>query len=159
MAVAVQQSKFRAPGRVSLALLAGLALLIGLSGCRPEAAHAPEVIRPVRTQLVSPETLDVVGVFPGDVRPRVESRLGFQISGRLAERQVQLGDTVTAGQSLARVDPQDLELAEAGARAELAAAQVEAGRTDADLQRYARLRETGLHQPGRVRSAPGRARR
>lgn len=144
MAGGVQQAKSPAPRRVRAALLAGLWTLLALAGCQPEAAVAPEAVRPVRTQLVSPETLDVVGVFPGDVRPRVESRLAFQISGRLAQRDVQLGDTVMAGQALARVDPQDLELAEAGARAELAAAQVEASRTDADLQRYSRLRDSGF---------------
>lgn len=143
MAGAVQQSN--SPLQAALrTLLLTCAASVLLAACQGDVAPPPEAVRPVRTQLVSPEVLDVVGVFPGDVRPRVESRLAFQISGRLAERGVQLGDTVSAGQALARVDPQDLELAEAGARAELAAAQVEAGRTDADLQRYTRLRETGF---------------
>ncbi len=118
--------------------------MLAVAGCQRQLPPEEDIVRPVRTQRVAPEALDVVGVFPGDVRPRVESRLAFQIGGRLAERNVQLGDVVSAGQVLARVDPQDLELAETAARAELTAAQVDAARTDADLQRYAKLRETGF---------------
>ncbi|GAA5234681.1 efflux RND transporter periplasmic adaptor subunit [Verticiella sediminum] len=130
--------------RVRRGVWALAAVAVLLSGCERNAAVAEIPPRPVRTLVLAEQAVDVVGVFPGEVRPRVESRLAFQIGGRLVERLVQAGDTVAAGQPLARVDPQDLELAAAAARAELAAAEVESRRTGADLTRYGKLRESGF---------------
>src|SRR5690606_14364641 len=117
---------------------------IMLAGCERSEPPAAEAVRPVRTQVISLQHIELVGAFPGEVRPRVESALAFQVGGKLVQRLVQAGDTVKAGQVLARIDPQDLELAESAARAELAAAEVERSRTAADLARYSQLRESGF---------------
>lgn len=142
--MAVMREAAPAVRRLLRVSLAATALAVLLAGCERAAPVAEEPARPVRTLVLAPQTVDVVGVFPGEIRPRVESRLAFQIGGRLVERRVQAGDTVAAGQPLARVDPQDLELAESAARAELAAAEVESRRTAADLTRYRKLVDSGF---------------
>nr|MBF0684934.1 efflux RND transporter periplasmic adaptor subunit [Pseudomonas sp.] len=130
--------KFRFP--TLLVVLVGIVL----AGCDRSEPPATETIRPVRTQVISLQQIELVGAYPGEIRPHIESTLAFQVGGKLVQRLVQAGDAVKAGQVLARIDPQDLELAESAARAELAAAEVERSRTAADLARYSELRESGF---------------
>ena len=123
-----------------------LLLLVGIivAGCNRSEPPATETVRPVRTQVISLQQIELVGAYPGEVRPHIESTLAFQVGGKLVQRLVQAGAVVKAGQVLARIDPQDLELAESAARAELAAAEVERSRTAADLARFSQLRESGF---------------
>ncbi|MDI1245170.1 MAG: efflux RND transporter periplasmic adaptor subunit, partial [Rhodoferax sp.] len=67
--------------------------------------------------------------------------LGFRVGGKLLDRLVEPGQTVKAGQLLARLDPQDLKLAADAARAQLAAAQTNLALADADLRRYQALKD------------------
>jgi len=110
-------------------LPAVLLLTAALLGCSPRAEPARvETPRPVRTVVVQPQGVSVAVRLPGEVRPRVESRLGFRVGGKLAQRGVSVGDRVRAGQVLARLDPTDLAPALRAQQAQLAAA-----RTDRDL--------------------------
>lgn len=119
-------------------------MLLGLVGCQRAEVPAAEPVRPVRTQVVVPQPVALVGAFPGQVQPQVESPLGFRVAGKVVERAVQRGDAVVPGQLLARLDAEDLRLAESAARAQLAAAEVELARTRGDLQRFTRLRQSGF---------------
>ena len=47
----------------------------------------------------------------GTVAARVQSDLGFRVSGKVLERLVDTGQTVRRGQPLMRIDPVDLKLA------------------------------------------------
>src|SRR6185369_15225322 len=49
--------------------------------------------------------------FTGIVAARVQSDLGFRVPGKILERLVDTGQTVTRGQPLMRIDPADLKLA------------------------------------------------
>jgi multidrug efflux system membrane fusion protein len=107
--------------------LAAMPLL--LAGCtREEVAVKTEPPRPVRTVVVQPQSTTVALQLPGEVRPRIESRLGFRVGGKLSQRGVSVGDRVAPGQVLARLDPLDLAPALAAQQAQVAAA-----RTDRDL--------------------------
>lgn len=119
---------------VTLLLLAGVAL----AGCSREAEKAPE-IRPVRLMQLQPGAGKTEVEFSGDVRPRIESRLGFRVGGKIAARLVDVGATVRKGQPLARLDPTDLGLAEAGSRAQYDAAKTDRDLAEADLKRYNEL--------------------
>lgn len=122
-------------------------LLVLVSACsRP--APAPEPVRAVRTQVVAPASVAALHDYAAEVQARTESRLGFQVSGRLLQRSVEVGQNVRAGQPLAQIDPQDLRLAQAAAPAAVAAAQVNAAQAGADLRR---LRD--LHQQGFISAA------
>ncbi len=60
--------------------------------------------------------------YSGVLVARIESTLGFRVSGKVIERYVNAGDRVTAGQKIARLDDKDFRLAENSARAAVAAA-------------------------------------
>jgi membrane fusion protein, multidrug efflux system len=79
--------------------------------------------------------------FSGEVRPRVESRLGFRVGGKITQRQVEVGQHVAAGTVLAQLDPQDYRLAADAARAQAAAARTNRDLAAADYQRYRQLRD------------------
>jgi multidrug efflux system membrane fusion protein len=79
--------------------------------------------------------------FSGEVKPRVESRLGFRVAGKITQRQAEVGQHVKAGTVLAQLDPQDYRLATDAARAQVAAASTNRDLAAADYKRYQTLRE------------------
>lgn len=115
------------------------ALLLALAGCGRDAPRA-EDIRPVRAVKIGSSQVDSASTFSGEVRPRVESRLGFRVGGKIVERRVDVGSVVRRGQVLMRLDPQDLRLAASQARAALRAAQTNRDLAQAEFKRYADLR-------------------
>lgn len=124
-----------------LAILLGAATLLGACGQPPAA---PEEVRPVRTIVVTPGPVEAENVYAGEVRPRYESGLGFRVAGKLSARLINVGDTVKAGQVLARLDPKDLSLNEASSRANVAAQEAQFAVEKADLERYAKLLAQGF---------------
>jgi RND family efflux transporter MFP subunit len=114
-------------------------LLLLLAGCGKEEAKV-EDIRPVRVIKLAEGSGAERVEFSGDVRPRYESRLGFRVGGKIVERKVDVGANVKDGQVLMRLDPQDLRLAEAQARATLRAAETERDLAQADYKRHQNLR-------------------
>nr|NDG59940.1 hypothetical protein [Betaproteobacteria bacterium] len=67
-------------------------------GSAQQAMLAEEKPRPVRTMVLGEESVRMAAaVYPGELRARHESRLGFRVAGKLIARQVQAGDRVTAG--------------------------------------------------------------
>ena len=124
-------------------LMAALAALSIVAGCsRPEAA--PEPVRAVRTMTVSSDSASGVLEYAGEIKARTESRLSFRVGGKIARRNVEVGDSVKAGQVLAQLDPQDLRLGQDAARAALAAAQVNLDQASADLKRFRELKDQGF---------------
>ncbi|MBW8848179.1 MAG: efflux RND transporter periplasmic adaptor subunit [Burkholderiales bacterium] len=114
-----------------------------LAGCGKQPA-APEPERAVRTQLVSASTASASHEYAAEVKARVESRLSFRVNGKLLSRAVNLGDAVKAGQVLARIDAQDLKLAEAAATAGVAAARTNRDQAGADYKRFVDLQRQGF---------------
>ena len=115
-------------------------LAVALAACSP--APAPqEPVRAVKVITVGASSFQSTPEFAGEVRPRIESRLGFRVPGKLVRRQAELGQRVKAGQVLAQLDPQDLRLAADAARAQVAAAQTNRELAAADFKRYATLKD------------------
>jgi membrane fusion protein, multidrug efflux system len=116
---------------------------LALASCgKPE--HLPEPTRAVRTLVLAPSALSFQQEYAGEIRARTESRLGFRVPGKLIERQVRVGDAVRPGQVLARLDPQDLRLADQAAQASVLGARVNAQQSEADLKRFQGLFEQGF---------------
>ena len=81
--------------------------------------------------------------FTGTVSARVQSDLGFRVSGKVLERLVDAGQTVRRGQTLMRIDPVDLKLAAHAQLEAVGAARARALQTAEDEARYRDLRGTG----------------
>lgn len=118
------------------AILASATLLLACS----KPAEKTEDIRPVRTITLASSNIDINAELPGEVRPRVESRLGFRVPGKIVARKVDTGSLVKRGQVLMQLDPQDLALAQVQARAGLTAAESNRDLARAELKRYQELR-------------------
>jgi len=117
-----------------------LAAAVALAACSP--APAPqEPIRAVKVITVGASSFQSAPEFAGEVKARIESKLGFRVPGKLVRRQAELGQRVKAGQVLAQLDPQDLRLAADAARAQLAAAQTNRDLAAADFKRYVVLKD------------------
>ena len=81
--------------------------------------------------------------FTGVVTARVQSDLGFRVSGKILERLVDTGQTVKRGQPLMRLDPVDLGLQARAQQEAVAAARARAKQTADDEVRYRDLVEAG----------------
>jgi RND family efflux transporter MFP subunit len=77
--------------------------------------------------------------FTGIIGARVQSNLGFRVTGKIVERLVNVGQQVKAGQPLMRIDATDLRLALTAKRNAVAAARASVVQTDADKRRYDKL--------------------
>ncbi len=89
-------------------LLAGSALIL-LAACQPaEEVAAPE-IRPVRVVTIQSGNGGDSVSLTGRVQAESEVNLAFRIDGRMISRAVNVGDTVTAGQEIARLNPENEE--------------------------------------------------
>lgn len=113
-----------------------LIILALLSACG-EKTPPPDVVqsgpRLVKAMKVGAGETAAENRYSGEVRARYESQLAFRVGGKIVERLVDAGARVKAGQSLARLDPAD---------AQLAVTQAEANRTlaAAELKRTQELR-------------------
>ena len=123
-----------------LIALAGAALLAACAKNEP----APDPVRAVRTTTVVAQSVGGSYEYAGEVRARLESRLGFRVGGKIVKRSVDLGDAVKAGQVLAQLDPRDLRLGQDAARAALTSAQANYEQIAADYKRYKDLRDQGF---------------
>ena len=122
---------------------AAVAIAVAVSACsKPDTA--PEPVRAVRTLVVAAESTGGAIDYAGDVRARVESRLGFRVGGKMITRQANLGDSLKAGQVLASLDPQDLRLGQEAARSSVQAARVNLDQAAADFKRFKELRDQGF---------------
>jgi RND family efflux transporter MFP subunit len=128
---------------LSLGAAGTLILLSALAGCHKEEKAAAQSIRPVRTVTVefrqSGDTLSLTG----EIQPRYQADIGFRVQGKILERPVDVGTAVNKGDLIARLDPQqyrqDLEVA----KSEVAAAEAEVTRSQAQEARQRELLKNG----------------
>ena len=111
-------SSFSEPRRLTL-LVTTVALSCALLSACSRPTPAEEPLRAVKVLTVGANTMQSGLEFSGEIRPRIESRLGFRVAGKLIRRHVELGQRVKAGQVLAQLDPQDYQLAVDAAQAQL----------------------------------------
>ena len=129
-----------APALPALRLVAAAALVATLAACSKPAPKVEDV-RPVRAIVLASSNVDVNAEFSGEVVARVTSQLGFRVGGKIVERKVDVGAVVKRGQVLMQLDPQDLQLSQAQAKASLNSAETSRDLARAELKRYQDLRE------------------
>ena len=139
-----RQKPWKKFGFAALIILGGVVVAIHHSFVQAEVAD-PRLASPlVMVSVVQPEEGGVRS-FTGIVAARVESDLGFRVGGKIAERLVDMGQTVRLGQPLMRLDDNDLMLALSAANNNVVAAKAHQVQAAAD---EARLRKT--YQNGAV---------
>ncbi len=118
---------------IAFPLMLSLSAVLAACGS-PSPAEAPP--RAVKLMQVAPQDLGNRAEFAAEIRPRVESRIGFRVAGKITARRVELGQVVKAGQTLATLDPQDYKLGAEAATAAVASAQVNLDLAQADFKRF-----------------------
>src|SRR6516162_2596909 len=120
-----------------------LVLISALPGCKKQETAAAPNIRPVRTVTVELSQAGETVSLTGEIQPRYQADLGFRVDGKILERPVDVGTQVKKGDLLARLDPQqyrqDLEVA----KAEVAKADSEVTRSEAQEWRQRELLKNG----------------
>jgi len=102
-----------------------------------------EDVRPVRAIQLEAAQQQVKSEYSGNVQARVESYLGFRVSGKIQTRKVDVGTPVKPGQVLMQLDPQDLRLAQTQAEANFKAAKSNFELAEFEVKRYQELSKTG----------------
>jgi len=100
-----------------LLFLSALSAIAALAGCSKSGENPREIIRPVLSMVIEPQTTRTFG-FAGSIEPQVSADLAFRLLGRVVSRDVKVGDIVSKGTTIATLDPTALELAVQAARAE-----------------------------------------
>lgn len=118
-----------------------MALAASLLAACSRPPEKTEDIRPVRVMRLAAAGNTLGIELAGEVVPRYESRIGFRVGGKIVERKVEIGSTVRRGQPLMQLDPTDLQLSQAQARAAVGAAESSLTLAKAELDRYRELRQ------------------
>src|SRR5687768_16342245 len=122
-------------------LILGAVLTGGFAAaaCAPKQTTAHEDVRPVKSTVVGTSAGSVGAAYSGEVRARYESKLGFQTSGRIVARLVEVGSHVRRGQPLMRLGPAQETLHVVAAVADVDAAKSRVAQDRVDLQRTEQL--------------------
>lgn len=115
---------------------------LALAACSGNGDEAP----PARPAMVVQAKAGGEGIsaFAGEVRARHEPVLSFRIGGKIARRDVDVGERVRKGQVLAELDASDVALQLEASRAQLASAEADLALAASELERYRSLLDRQL---------------
>lgn len=130
--------------RPTLVTLLALGMAAALAGCHRDVPGPSDEIRPVETMVVERQPTSLDATYSGVIAARNLSNQGFRVTGTVARRLVEVGDHVTAGRALLRLDPASLELNQQAAKAQLDAAHSKAAQSKVNLDRDAALLKQGF---------------
>ena len=120
-----------------------LILLSALAACHKEEKAASQAVRPVRTVTVELQEGGEQVSLTGEIQPRYQADIGFRVNGKILERPVDVGTQVKKDDLLARLDPQQYRQDFEVAKAEVAAAEAEVTRSQAQEYRQRELLKNG----------------
>lgn len=119
------------------------ALTLTLVACGEKTPPDPRAEAPLVRVAIAQSAGTATRAFTGTVAARVQSDLGFRVSGKVVQRLVDTGQTVKRGQTLMRIDAVDLKLAANAQQDAVVAARARALQTAQEEARYRDLRGTG----------------
>lgn len=128
------------PSDLAFALSSAVLLL---AGCQDEST-TPNRVKPVRVEKAATSDFAPTFTLTGEVRPRRENDLAFRTAGRIVRRDVDVGDHVTAGTAVARLDPSEQEADVRAAAATVASAQADLDQAQAEFDRQKTLFDRGF---------------
>ena len=126
------------PARIACGLL-----MVALAGCSQDAApeKAPAAVKA--------QTVELTDYAPrieltGEIKAQIQSDLSFRVSGRVIERNVDVGDRVAPEQALAQLDPQEQEANVRAAEANVQAAEAQLRQVTSTFERQKTLLAQGF---------------
>jgi len=126
--------------RIFLLLFLLLFLSFWLGGCSTEK-QAKEDVPLVRTLTIKSDEGNQKSVYPGEVCGRNETKLAFQVNGKIIKRYVDLGSVVKQGDLLMQLDSADFQQNIDAIGAQLSSAQSQLDLATDNLKRYQQLYE------------------
>ncbi|CAI1617121.1 efflux RND transporter periplasmic adaptor subunit [Serratia proteamaculans] len=127
------------PATIAICLLPLALVACGDTSTADDPRIKPPLVRAVAVE----DSIDTSRAFTGVVVARIQSDLGFRVSGKILERLVDTGQTVKRGQPLMRLDPVDLALQSRAQQQAVTAARAQARQATADEARYRGLVASG----------------
>ena len=137
----IERSVLRLHAKNTFSCILSVALL---SGCGKNAPIAEKPPTPVRAQAATKTSRGESVTLTGEIRARVQSDLSFRFAGRIAERKINVGDHVEAGQVLAVLETNEQEADLSSAKAGLQAAEATLKQTTSAFERQQTLMTTGF---------------
>lgn len=117
---------------------------LSLTACKDEVETATHnTVRPARVTVVVPQKFVAVSQGAGRIEARFVSQVGFEVSGRVISRSVDIGTVVTKGQTLAALSDTDFQNKVTAAEADLATARATLAQVAAQEARDRVLTERG----------------
>ena len=113
-----------------------------VAGCEKPVPPNPAA-RPVRTVTIGCCAQGETVSLTGQIRAKDQASIAFRIEGRMIERPVNVGDELTPGQLVAKLDPQDQQNTLRTARAKLVAAEAQLSQTRSNFLRKQELLKGG----------------
>ncbi|MBL4622248.1 MAG: efflux RND transporter periplasmic adaptor subunit [Immundisolibacteraceae bacterium] len=123
---------------VCLSLVAALAA--GCSEDVEEKAAGPRPVLVTMTEVVIGVTEDLEGTV-GRIESKAEPLVAAEIDGRITHIDAEIGDTVTAGDKLAQIDPEDYRLSHRSAQSDVDRINAMIKQQQRLVDRYLKLRE------------------
>jgi len=124
-----------------------IVLVSAMTACSDPLPPLSETVRAIRTITVSEPASGKMRRFSGVVEAATTSSLSFEVPGNVQEVKVDVGDSISKGQVLARLDESAYQL-------NLEAAQATVGRAEAELadarREWNRLRRVVEQSPGLI---------
>ncbi|SMC53294.1 efflux RND transporter periplasmic adaptor subunit [Sporomusa malonica] len=119
-----------------VALLAGI-----LVTTNQQSQSIMDEVPYVRTTVVKLTEAAPSYTYSGEVRGRYESKLAFQVNGKVIKRNIELGSIVRPGDVLMQIDSKDIQQNVTSSGAQVFAAQSQAKLANNNQQRYRQLYE------------------
>lgn len=121
-----------------LRLFTSLCLAVSIVSCAKTPPAADDA-KYVKIFVIGSQGAQSISTFHGNIHAEFEPNLSFRVNGKIIERSVDIGQTVSQGQVIAKLDPTDYRLAADSAVAQLAAAKSNYITQQANLERYHQL--------------------
>jgi RND family efflux transporter MFP subunit len=131
--------------RTELLLMSKLFIIaLLLVGCNDQPKQVNTQVRPIQWTEVTLSTLEQIRVLSGIVAPVEATKLSFEVSGKIQEINVNLGDEVTKGQSLALLNKRSFTLEQQSTQAKYEQAKASLADAKNTYARYQKLIKQGV---------------
>jgi len=108
------------------------------TGCGDEKVEVEKPLY-VKTQKISNANLTAENIYSGTVKGRYETKMSFQVGGKILSRNVEVGENVTAGKILMTIDAKDILQQNRNAEAQVSAALAQLNLAKSNFERYSEL--------------------